>query len=78
MTALTITIPDAVAARVIDGICGELGYQATINGQPNPQTKAQFAKAALVLYAKRLVQQWEAAQADVAARARVESEIALT
>jgi hypothetical protein len=42
---ITITIPDAYAAAILDAYCETYGYQATINGQPNPQTKLQFARA---------------------------------
>lgn len=31
-------------AEVVDGLAAFHGYQATINGAPNPQTKAQFVK----------------------------------
>ncbi|MDO8614612.1 MAG: hypothetical protein Q7T33_02610 [Dehalococcoidia bacterium] len=42
MAQITVTIPDAQAVRVRDAVCTHYGYQATINGAPNPETKAQF------------------------------------
>lgn len=38
----TANYPDNLQAEVRDVLCFELGYQDTIDGQPNPQTKAQF------------------------------------
>lgn len=39
---VTIIVPDEKQIDLRDTICSALGYQDTINGQPNPQTKAQF------------------------------------
>lgn len=54
MANITLTIPDAQLARVIDGICLYYNYAATIltvgggSSVPNPETKAQFAKRMLI------------------------------
>lgn len=40
----TTTIPDAVAPRVLDAVAAMNGYQDQIDGQPNPETKGQFAR----------------------------------
>lgn len=31
-------------ARIVNAICLQNDYQSIINGQPNPETKAQFAR----------------------------------
>lgn len=43
--AFTVTINfanDAMNARIRNAFASAYGYQDTINGQPNPETKAQF------------------------------------
>lgn len=51
---ITITFPDAIRDRVIDGVAGANGYLATIGLTPegtpipNPETKAVFAKKKLI------------------------------
>ena len=42
MANITFTIQDADLQDYIDAFGQD--YQATIDGEPNPQTKAQFAK----------------------------------
>lgn len=39
---VTVTYPDNKQADLRDTLCLALDYQDTIDGQPNPQTKAQF------------------------------------
>lgn len=68
MAQLSITIPDAVAARVNNAFADAYGYQATINGQPNPQTKAQFAKARVIDFIRAVVRGQESNVASEAAR----------
>jgi len=68
MASITINIPDSIAPRVLNGFAANYGYQETINGQPNPQTKAQFAKATLIDIIKRAVTAAEAQTAVTAAR----------
>lgn len=74
---LSITIPDAVAARVIDAIAATKGYDPA-----SGQTKAQFAKAHLLRYLKDIVIAYEgqtAARTALAnAAATAESQITLT
>lgn len=38
------TVDTALAIEIRDAFCDEYGYQDTINGQPNPQSKASFAQ----------------------------------
>lgn len=56
---VTITIPDQYASRVIDAYCAVYGYQATIDGQPNPETKAQYAKRMLLQNMKEVTLEYE-------------------
>lgn len=64
MATISLTIPDAVIQRVLDALGGTYGYKATLeDGTPNPQTKAQFSKAVVADYVKKIVRQWEAQQA---------------
>lgn len=89
MASISITIPDAVANRVTNGLAGQYNYQATIPAPnpldppvPNPETKAQFAKRMVAKFIKDSVKAFEATQAAGTARdtaaADVETAIALT
>jgi hypothetical protein len=60
-TDITITIPDAVTPRVINAMCAVYGYQETINGEPNTETKAQFARRMLMVYLKDITLNYEMA-----------------
>jgi len=55
MAEIKVTIPDDKIAKVIDSFVSCFGYQATIDGQPNPQTKTQFTKAQIIKYIKAVV-----------------------
>lgn len=89
MASIQITIPDAVASRVTNGLAGQYNYQATIPAPnplnppvPNPETKAQFAKRMVAKFIKDSVKAFEATQAAGTARdtasADVETTITLT
>lgn len=70
MAAITITVPaGAATARVVTAICTAYGYQATINGSPNPQTQAEFVKQWIITQVKNAVTQYEANTAAAAAAA---------
>ena len=60
MATLSITIPDSIATRVNNAIATAYGYKETIDGQPNPQTKAQFSKAKVIELIKEIVRAQEA------------------
>ena len=49
---LSVDVPSQ--AEVDDFVYG-LGYQDTIDGSPNPQTKRQFAKQAIVQYIRLVI-----------------------
>lgn len=82
MANINIVIPDNLLPRVINGIASFYGYQTEINGQPNPQTKAQFAKAQLIAHIKHCVKTVETDEAvnlaREAKRSEVESNITLS
>ena len=71
---LILTIPDAVAQRVIDAVCAYYNFSDT-----SGLTRPQFVKASLVHHVKGLVGQVEARLSEDVARqkalSRVESEI---
>lgn len=84
MATLSITIPDAVAPRVMDAVASIYGYLDPETGLPRVpgQTKAQFAKETVKTFLKNVVKQHEAQQQSEAARQAalnsVESEINLS
>lgn len=55
MATITLTISNAAATRFVTAI----GYQATINGVPNPITALEFAKAWIVNDIKDVVKRFE-------------------
>jgi len=61
---ITVTIPNDQSVRLINALCVRYGYQEFFYSQdenevivktPNPQTKAQFARASIMRYLKELV-----------------------
>lgn len=53
-TTFSFTLEQAALARVVTAVCENNGYQALINGVPNPETQNQFAK--------RMTYEWWKAQ----------------
>lgn len=82
MAVISINIPDNLLPRVINGLASFYGYQAEIDGQPNPQTKGQFAKKQLIAHIIHCIKTVETDEAVNAARlakqAEVESNITLS
>jgi hypothetical protein len=54
--------------RIQDAFAASYAYQATINGQPNPESKAQFTKRKIAEYVKDVVRAYEANKAAEDAR----------
>ncbi len=52
---LTIVIPDDKIQLVVEAICSTQGYQVIYGGEPNPETRAQFAKRMIIEYIKSMV-----------------------
>lgn len=74
--AFTVTINfanDGMNARIRNAFATAYGYQDTINGQPNPETKAQFRDRKIKEYIKEVVRSVER-QAALAAVAPVTTE----
>lgn len=67
MPTISLTLSTAAANELTDAF-GE-NYPDTINGQPNPETKAQFAKRQLVALIKQQVMSFRRTQAAAAASA---------
>lgn len=68
MASINITIPDPIAPRVLNGFAKYYGYSPTLeNGDPNPETKAQFAKRKLIEIIKAAVKRAEVEDATNAA-----------
>lgn len=70
---ITLTIPDEKMSMVIESICANYNYQATIQQPdgsmiPNPETKAQFAKKIVAFFIKENVKAYKANQAAQEAR----------
>ena len=83
MATFTITFPDALQARIIDGLVGgDEGYQRAIEGDPSPPTKPQYAKRVLLEMVKTRVRNHEAVlagnAAHLAASQAVDTQITLT
>lgn len=78
MAQISITIPDSVLNRVVDAICAQHDYQATINGAPNPETKSQFARRMIREFVKGCVRRQEMADAQAAALVKADGEISIT
>lgn len=60
--------PAAAVTRAVDAVCSNNGYQATIDGQPNPETKNQFAKRMLAAWVRSQVVRYESEIATKEAR----------
>lgn len=67
MSQITLTFPDDQQTRIINGICKDMGYSATLeDGSPNPETKAQFAKRVIIERIKNMVTSGELKEAEEA------------
>lgn len=70
MATITLTIPNNIVTRVIDGFVFDKGWNVD-----NPLTKAQFAQSELLLYIKKSVKAYETNQAVSAAKATAEASV---
>lgn len=79
MAAITITIPNPVLTRVIDGLALGHGWKPFIddgNGNiiPNPESKTDYAKRIVKEYVKKSVIRYEAGLAEKAAKIAAEAD----
>jgi hypothetical protein len=58
MSSITLSIPDALNTRVVNGFCGLNGYQASDG------TKVEFMRKVLLQKIKRDVLEWEGNEAQ--------------
>jgi len=72
---LRIVIADNKAPRVLEAMCSHFGYQATINGTPNPVTEAQFAREQVKAWIREIVRTHEERAAVDTARATVAADV---
>ena len=56
---ITIFVSDAEAQRVEDAFAVEYGYQATVDGAPNRQTKTQFLQDCLRRHVREVTRGYE-------------------
>jgi hypothetical protein len=75
MATISITIPDALLDRAVAGVCWAHFYQETIDGEPNPETKAAFCKRMIRQHIKNCVLQYEGDQAAQTARTSAGTEV---
>lgn len=68
MPTITFTATAQNLNRLVTATCATRGYQPTIDGQPNPQTPAQFAKEWWWNEMKQEVRGYEAREAERTAR----------
>lgn len=75
MATISFTIPNAQVARITEAISVRYGYQATIDGMPNPQSKQEFTKAWLITQLKNAVKEHESATAVATAAANASLDV---
>lgn len=74
---LTYNTGSVPLSRIVDAFAVQYNYQATINGQPNPESKAEFARRMVGLHIKSIVREQEE-QAAVRAAVGAVSDVTLT
>lgn len=63
MPTITLNLTD----KAIDALCGEGGYQETIDGQSNSQSKTDFVAASIIAHTNNRAVNYLKNQASVAA-----------
>lgn len=81
MAQIILNIPDAIAVRVLNAFCDNLGYNG-VNEDGAPESKQQFAKRMLIKFIKDNVRSREtlnaAATASLSAQQDVDANINLS
>ena len=77
MATVSFTLSASHALRLEGAICGLYSYQSTIDGQANPESRADFAKRMIGNLLKRQVYAWERRQAIESAMTGI-TEITMT
>ena len=83
MAQITITIPDTILTRVLNGFAKRYNYSPVLDdGSSNPETKTQFAKRKVIEFIKQAVKDAEIQDASntaaTTAAASAETDIVLT
>lgn len=52
MATISLDIPDAKLSTIVLHASNTLGYQTTVNGSPNPETRGQFVKRRMAMQLK--------------------------
>ncbi len=56
-------LPSAKATRLVNAMCGKCNYQETIDEEPNPESREEFANRKVLELIKNHVEGWEREQA---------------
>lgn len=78
MPDITFTITAAHTTRLVDALAGLHQYQEEIDGEANPESKAEFARRLLGEWATAQVKRWEKSNAAKEAADAVDTEINVT
>ncbi len=68
---IKITVPNHRIADIQDAFASVYKYQATINGQPNPETKAEFMNRKIKKIIKDIYISYNAKAAEVTRRSLI-------
>lgn len=66
MPTITFTLSGADLARAVDALGTRWGYQAIIDGQPNPQSQGEFVRQRIARWIRQEVHAHELATAQAA------------
>jgi hypothetical protein len=67
MPTISLTLSDKALGELVDALCEFYGYQAEIDGQPNPEARAHFARRMLLNWMKEHVLRYRRRMAEIAA-----------
>lgn len=75
MATVSIDIPNGSLSRVTTAYASVYGYQAIINGSPNPQTIGEFTRQQIIRQVKDIVKQFEGPPAISAAATTLDTNV---
>ena len=66
MAVISVTLSTEAASELVDALCHEFNYTATLlDGTPNPETRAQFARRMHLRWLKDRVKVYRAYLAEL-------------
>jgi hypothetical protein len=68
MATISITVNNAQLATVVDAMASVNNYQELIGGEPNPESKSDFARRMLVQYVREVCKAYKVSQSVETAR----------